>query len=41
MKDNIYHVLTMKWLNNSYYKIIEIDTDLPMVYTQLIDNNEN
>lgn len=41
MKDNIYHILTMKWLDNSYYKIIEIDTDIPMVYTQLVNNNEN
>ncbi len=40
-KDNIYHVLTMKFVNNTYYKIIEIDPDLPMVYTQLIDNSEN
>ncbi len=41
MKDNIYHILTMKWLNNTYYKIIEIDTQIPMIYTQLINNNEN
>lgn len=40
-KDNIYNIVTMKFLNNTYYKIIEIDSVNGMVYTQLIDNSCN
>ena len=40
-KDGIYHIVTKNFQNNTFYKIIEIDTDNNMVYTSLIDNNEN
>lgn len=35
----IYHIITKNFQNNTYYKLIEIDTDNNMVYTTLIDNN--
>lgn len=38
---DIYHIITKNFSNNTYYKIIEIDTENNMVYTFLIDNNEN
>lgn len=37
----IYHIVTKNFQNNTYYKIIEINTDDNMVYTSLIDNNED
>lgn len=37
---NIYHIVTSKFLNNTYYKVIEVDSDTGLVFTQLIGNNE-
>lgn len=36
----IYHIVTQKFDNNKYYKLIEIDTDINMIYTSLIDKND-
>ena len=37
----IYHIVTKNFQNNTYYKIIEINTDDNMIYTSLIDNSED
>lgn len=37
-QNNVYNIITKKFLNNNYYKIIEIDSEVPMVYTRLIIN---
>lgn len=39
-KDGIYHIITQKFSNNNYYKIIEV-SDKNMVFTYLIDKSEN
>lgn len=39
-EENIYHIITKNFQNNTFYKIIEIDSDNNMIYTQLVDNNE-
>lgn len=36
----IYHIVTNRFSNNTYYKLIEIDSDNDMIYTFLIDNSE-
>lgn len=36
--DNIYHIITKNFSNNSYYKLIEIEDGF--VYTSLIENNK-
>lgn len=41
MQDNIYHIVTMRFLNNRYYKVIEIDKATGMVFTNLIDKEES
>lgn len=38
---DIYHIVTKNFSNNTYYKLIEIDEENNMVYTMLIDYNEN
>lgn len=40
MQNGIYNIVTSKFDNNKNYKIIEIDSEVPMVYTQLITKNE-
>lgn len=37
-EDNIYSIVTKKFDNNRYYKLIEIENGF--VYTLLIDNND-
>lgn len=37
-EDNIYNIVTKKFDNNRYYKLIEIENGF--VYTLLIDNND-
>lgn len=39
--DGINHIITKNFSNNTYYKMIEIDTENDMIYTFLIDNKEN
>ena len=38
---DIYHIVTKNFSNNTDYKLIEIDEENNMVYTMLIDNNDN
>lgn len=38
---SIYHIVTEKFSDNTNYKIIEIDTEIPMVYSRLISKDEN
>lgn len=39
-QDGIYHIITNKFSNNTYYKVIEVDEESNMVYTFLVNNNE-
>lgn len=40
-QNGVYNIVTHKFFDNSSYKIIEIDSKLPMVYTQLHSNDVN
>lgn len=37
---NIYHIVTMKFDSNHYYKLIEIDDETGMIFTKLINNSD-
>lgn len=41
MQNGIYNIVTSKFDNNKNYKIIEIDSEIPMVYTQLVSKSED
>lgn len=38
---NVHHIITKNFQNNSYYKLIEIDSNEDEIFTFLIDNKDN
>lgn len=42
LKDgNIYHIVTKNFSDNKYYKLIEVNDKNDLIYTMLVDNNQN